>query len=458
MAYDAQMNALIHRLGRQKGLSGEKLKAFENDLHQNPDKIPEGFMKEAADFAKYSTFMDDPGKLSQAITTLRNVGIKTESIGEVKPLVFVVPFVQTIGNLMKRGIEMVPGAGLALARGQKAADVIAKQIEGSVITAAVMYKIADGEITGQAPKEENQREAFYREGKLPWAIKMGGTWYQYRRIEPFNTAIAAAANAYDQIQNAKDGDTAATIFGNVADNFATNLFDSSYMQGLTNVLDKYGKRQGMFQRTAASFIPMSGFLRSVNRAAESATEGKVGVRDSKTLSGAVSQVIPFWHNGQPIKVDVFGQEKLIPGGAARQWSPFKLSEAKNDPVEKELARLKYFPGLPNKVSQIAGMSFPVDEKDHHDFVMTTGKEAKQYFSIAVSHPEYRAWTDKEKKDHLKSVFDDIKETYSAPMKAKAFWKAYGAATPEAQRKMLDAVNESNISDELFDALEQYKMK
>jgi hypothetical protein len=458
MAFDAQTNALLHRLGMQKGLRGEKLESFVDDYLMNPDKIPQDIREGAAQFAKYSTFMDDPGKISDAISKLRNTGFDIEkfNIGEVKPLVFIVPFVQTIGNLMKRGIEMTPGVGLALSKGQRATEVIAKQIEGAILAAPVLYKVMQGEITGQVPKDAAEREAFYREGKMPWSVKLGDTWYQYRRIEPFNTAIAAAVNAYEQINKAKEGSSIIDISANLVDNFVTNILDSSYMQGLTNALDKYGKRQGMIERTAAGFIPYSGLLRSFDRAAEAVTEGKVGVRDNTTMKGSLAQVIPFWHGGRPIKVDVFGKEKLVEGNAFRQWLPYKMSEAKNDPVEKELARLKYFPSLPNKNAKISSLTLPIDEKEYNEFVIKTGKETKQYFDLAVHHPEYQAMTDVEKQKHLKSVYEDIKDTYSSPMKAKAFWRQYKSSTPETKKKMLDIVNNSEISDDLMDALEQYK--
>ena len=41
---------------------------------------------------------------------------------------FVVPFVNTIGNLLKRGVEMTPGVGIAMARGQNPSEVIAKHL------------------------------------------------------------------------------------------------------------------------------------------------------------------------------------------------------------------------------------------------------------------------------------------------------------------------------------------
>lgn len=453
MAYDAQLQAIAYRTGKQKGFSGGELNDFVYDYLANPQNIPQSAMKEAADFASYSTFMDDPGWISQAALRLRNMGADFESIGTVQPLRFFIPFVTTIGNLMKRGLEMTPGVGLALTRGQKPAEVIAKQLEGAIIAGAVMHKVSKGEITGSAPEEKNEREAFYREGKLPWAIKIGDSWYQYRRIEPFNTVVAAAANAYSQIQNAKSGKEAEDIMMDVAKNFSDNLLDSSYFQGITNLLDKYGNRKGMFQRQAASFTPFSGFFRSINRATESTLEGDAKIRDTSTLKGAFSQVVPFMYGSQPVKLDVWGNEKKLQGGAIRQFSPYKMSAESNDPVEKELARLKYYPGLPSDKVKIGNLNLDIPQDLYRTYLTRTGQETKEYFKEAIKHPEYRSWTDQEKRDHLESEFKATRDDYRDEVKAISFAEAFKKASPEEKKRLETELDNSKASDELRGMIE-----
>lgn len=458
IAYDAQIGALIRRKGLQAGLRGEKLNKYVQTMQANPNAIPQDILEGAAEFAKYSTFMDDPGKFSQVILKLRNIGIETETVGDIKPLVFVVPFVNIIGNLLKRGVEMTPGAGLLLSRGNPAAETIAKQVEGLLLGGWVVSKVAKGEITGNVPEEKNEREAFYRDGKLPWSIKLGDTWHQCRRIEPYNTVIAASVIAYEQIKNAKDSASASDIAGNLANSFVSNLLDSSYLQGVTNALDKYGKRKGMLQRTAASFVPFSGFTRSINRAIEAGIEGHAKVRESSTMAGTFSQVIPFMYKGQPVKLDVFGEEKTLPGGFFRQWSPYKFSEAKNDPVERELVKLEYFPGLPDEKIKIAGMDISIPPDLYRKYVQTTGKEAKVYFLQSIKHPEYQSWTNEEKKKHLVGLFREIRDDFSDEVKARSFWDAYQKAKPELKKVMETKFNAGadSMDNNLYDSIVELK--
>ena len=247
IAYDGQISALARRTGQNRGLTGEQLKKYEKEFVQNP---PERMHKEAMEFAKYTTFMSDPGAISRWVQQ----GRELHPIGKL-----IVPFVNTIANLTKRGMEMTPGIGGLMWKGRPGAEVLAKQIEGLALTLYVMSKVDQDEITGAAPPEKTKREAFYRQGKKPWAIKMGDEWVQYRRIEPFNTPIASATIGYDEIVNAEDEETATEIFGSVADGIIKNLIDSSYLQGVTNVLDRFGKRKGAIERTMAGFVPMSSF-------------------------------------------------------------------------------------------------------------------------------------------------------------------------------------------------------
>ena len=70
IAYDGQMSALAKRAWNQlpKKTRG-KFKAFQKKFVENPTQKAH---EEAMDFAKYSTFMSDPGKISNAILRLRN--------------------------------------------------------------------------------------------------------------------------------------------------------------------------------------------------------------------------------------------------------------------------------------------------------------------------------------------------------------------------------------------------
>ena len=365
MAYDAEIAALARRMANQKGLKGEARETFERNLILKPTKE---MREEATKFAKHLTFTDDPGKFTEWIIQGRS---------KIPFTRLIIPFVNTVANLTKRGIEMTPVVGLSLAKGKSPAEVIAKQIEGAILGLYILHKCDKGEILGPAPDNKTEREAFYRQGKKPWSIKIGDKWYSYRRIEPFNTAIASTAIAYNALKEAKDETTWTEIFGNMTEGLLENLVDSSYMQGVTNILDRYGGRKGMIQRTLASFVPFSGFWRSVNRAYDVATEGKTLVRDTKSLLGAFSQVIPGLTDKVPAKLTVWGEEIPIEGGIFRQWLPYKWSKEKDDPTEKMLEKLGLYPGLPSKHVTINKKKVELPDDIYRDYCISYGHKAKK---------------------------------------------------------------------------------
>ena len=377
IAYDGHINALARRTGQNRGLTGEQLKLYEKEFVKNP---PVRLHQEAMEFAKYNTFMSDPGKISRWVQQ----GRELHPIGKL-----IVPFVNTIANLTKRGMEMTPGIGAFMWKGRPGAEVAAKQIEGLALTLYVMSKVDQDEITGAAPPEKTKREAFYRQGKKPWAIKMGDEWVQYRRIEPFNTPIASAAIGYDEIVNADDEETATEIFGSVADGIVKNLIDSSYLQGVTNVLDRFGKRKGAIERTVAGFVPYSSFWRSINRSAEVMMEGEAKFREAQTLFDAFSQVIPGLSGNAPAKMDIWGKEIVIEGGVLRQWLPYKWSKQTADDLELELERLGVYPGLPGKTMTIDGKKVELPDDLYREYAISLGSDLKQVLDTAIATPGYQ---------------------------------------------------------------------
>jgi len=419
IAYDAKMQGLIRREGLKRGLEGEKLEKFERELQPT-----EAMMKEAGEYAKYITFMDDPGPIATSILKLR----EKVPLGRL-----VVPFVTTIGNLLKRGLEMTPGIGAFMGKGRMPAEVIAKQIEGSIISFWVMKKCLDGDITGPVPENPNERESFYRQGKLPWSIRIGGRWFQYRRLEPFNTVIASVAIAYDKIMHAKSQDDAANIFYDVTRGILENFLDTSYFSGPVQMLQRHGNVANMGLRQLSSMVPFSGFWRSINRALETVFEDNAKVREVKTVLGAFSQVIPGLWKEVPAKIDVWGEEIELPGNALRQWLPWKYSEAGGDQVEEELDRLKIYPSHPAKQIMILDKKIELPTEFYRDYAIHFGNLAKQRMTKIINSPGYQRMPDEEKARNLDRELRHLR--YGEAMRAKReYVREYGMPTEEMNLK------------------------
>jgi hypothetical protein len=303
---------------------------------------------------------------------------------------------------MKRGLEMTPGLGLGLAKGQHPADLLAKQFEGTVISALMLLKAHDGEVTAGAPKSKSEREAFYRQGKKAWSIKHGDNWIQYRRVEPFNTVLASAASAYEGLQRAKDDEEATRVFTNVVSDIKNNLIDASYLQGVSQILDRYGKLDAAPKRMATSLVPFSGFWRSINRSYEAAMEGNAKLYEKDSWLAEFGQVIPgLYKLGKP-EINVWGEDKTLEGGMLRQWLPYRWSKATEDNVELSLEKLNIYPGLPSKDYTHKGIKAEFDEDIYTQLAVDYGKSAYSQLDKIFSNKTVQKIIDGE--DEEKKMF------------------------------------------------------
>ena len=399
IAYDAAVGQIARRVSNKKGLKGKERAVAENKLAENLTELQH---KEAIDQARHFTFMDNPDPITAMIIKARNQPV----IGPTLKFT-VLPFVNTISNLMKRGIELTPGVGLVkegvsrgMGRGSRTPSVIAKQIQGAIITAYVWDKIDKGEITGGMPESKAKRESWYRQGKMPWALKMGDTWYSYRRIEPFNTVVASAYVAHQAVTKETDQKKIDDIFFEIANGMKNNVIDGSYFQGLQTVMNKHQKAEGAIARFGASFVPYSSFLRSMSRAYEVGTEGNAKAREGDAYQKSFSTVLPWLVDKPPAKLNVWGEEAVIPGGMLRQWLPFKWVDESKDPVELEFEKLGFYPSVPSQTVTINGVRTKLDAGIYRKYVQTFGIDAKKSMHAIIGTARYQKSSQAGKSDDI----------------------------------------------------------
>lgn len=404
IAYDAAVGQMARRVSNKKGLKGNERAIAENKFAEN---LTAKQHEEAMAQAKHFTFMDNPDPITSMIIKARNQPV----IGPALKFT-VVPFVNTISNLMKRGIELTPGVGLVkegisrgMGRGKSTPSVIAKQIEGAVLTAYIFDKIGREQITGSLPNSKAEREAWYRQGKLPWAIKMGDKWISYRRIEPFNTVVASAYVAYEAITKENDQKKIDDIFFEVAQGMKNNVIDGSYFQGLQAVMNRHQKTKGSIARFGASLVPYSSFFRSMSRAYEVGTEGSAKARVGNEYQKAFSSVLPWLVDKPPAKLNVWGEEAVIPGGMLRQWLPFKWTDNKKDAVEEEFEKLGFYPSIPQQTVTINGYRVKLDDDIYRKYVQTYGIKAKKKMDSIINKKLYQKSSARGKSDdaHKKMI-------------------------------------------------------
>jgi len=395
IVYRASMNEQAYRLARMKGRK-DIAKAM-TEILNNP---PENVLAKARIEAQYRTFNKPLGKIGNNIMNLRNT---------VPGMRYVVPFMRTPTNIAKYALERTPlnfgRIAMKVAKGEfkgaEISDELAKPVMGSMMAAATVMLAKQGMITGGGPKESNKREMLYRTGWQPYSVKIGDKYYSYARMEPLSSIIGMAAD-YSELANETDDAELMDVAEKVMMSFTKNITSKTFVTGLSGLMDavsdpqRYGKN--WTERLAGSVVP------TVVANATKSIDPIIRKIDGP-VEAIMSRIPGLSANLQP-KRDVWGKEIQRTGSSFERFaSPVAISEAKNDPVDKELARLNFAPGQPGQ--SIKSVKLTPEEYDRYS--ERAGKRAKLVVKGLISSEEYKAVSDDEKMDLIDKAIDNARQ-------------------------------------------------
>ena len=129
------------------------------------------------------------------------------------------------------------------------------------------------------------------EGKQEYSIKIGGTWYSYRRIDPLGSIIGMAA---DLTLIAKYGlhseDELAKLGTMISSVVSNNLFDKLSMRGVTNFVQaavdwpRYGP--SFINQLVGGLIPLGGAVGQIARMEDPL------MRDARSFTDFLAIAVP----------------------------------------------------------------------------------------------------------------------------------------------------------------------
>jgi hypothetical protein len=310
---------------------------------------PETIRQEAAKWARHATFTDEPGAVGRHI-----LGFK-KSLG-VDGIPFI-PFVNTLINIVKRGVELTPVAGHALflldrsefrsgpaklARRKANAwakenkvevgsdryltklqaeletaevpakryeslqvEAIAKQIAGAVFAGTLIGMCHSGKMHGGLPASKAERELWQRLGRQPYSVDVFGYNVALSNLEPFSLPMTFAISTYERFFKGYDPsytsgaeDMAWTKkFELFAKDMTQVLETSSFVGGMVEYLDPERGFVEKVSKYMGTYVPMSGLLRDIAKGYEqeknAASGYKVFSRDADTLAAQLFRAVPF---------------------------------------------------------------------------------------------------------------------------------------------------------------------
>jgi hypothetical protein len=311
------------------------------DLLSNPT---DAMMTYADEMGKRAGLRSDPGKINAAVLKLRDINVLPESItkytGEFQPLRYVIPFVNTPTQLVKIGAEYSPFGltKLITAKGGQRSDILARSLLGSTGMAILASKYADGNITGGAPTNPAERDAFYASGKLPYSIKLGNEWVSFERLEPIATPLKWTAALMDVVKQ-NPGKPVDVVAGKMVGALARSLSDSTYFSGFSDLIDAIDDPE----RSAPKFLARiaGGFVPRALTTAVQATDKYI--RDPEGIIEQIESTLPFLNDRVHPRTTNYGEPALRSEGKqgiAGYFSPVDFNTAQVDPITQRLQQYR----------------------------------------------------------------------------------------------------------------------
>ena len=411
MIYSADIHSMAYKSATRQGLKG-KAKATEvARLISNPT---ESMMKRATGEMLRATFQNELGKTGKAIQTARS---------SIPGLRYIIPFLKVSINIPKAGLKRTPLnipriiwlASKGKLQGEALSIEIARAGVGSLTAMAIYDAASKGQITGAAPTETPERDAFYAEGKQPYSVKVGDKYYSYGRLEPVSTIFGVAADAFHVFDKSTEEEKE-QIASKLIKSITENLTNKTFMQGLTTAMNAISdpERSGQYflESLAGTAVPTG--VAQVAKAIDPT------LRETETIVDHIKSRIPGVSKKLPPKVDRRGKEVKREGGvAANILSPVWVSTEVSDKVDKELRRLKVFPG---RMSKETATGDKIPPTPYAKMLKDVGPKVFKALDNLISSKGYKNFSDEQKQKLVKDVISRIKSYGRIPYKYKQYDK------------------------------------
>jgi len=397
--YRAHLHAKLYTAGLDKGITDpQKLAEFIADqMDRAFDEAGGALAKDSLQYSRRVTYTE---------TLDRGFGKSLQEMAGRSPWMRqIVPFIRTPTNIILDVWDHTPFIGkhmkrmkadldfashgdpsrVALARGKMA---VGKLVWLSAATASM-----SGMLTGGGPRDGKKRAQLMETGWRPYSFKVGDKYIPYQRVEPFGTVLGLMADFFDVVGNEYDDDEAIGQFASaMIASVASNITSKTYLKGLmdaTNVMhDPARYAESWVAQQAAARLPFSSMLGQIRQEVDPA------LREARGIVDAMMNKTPGLSDNLPARRSwVTGEPLYYPGGSG--WNPFAASEAKNDPVLSELARLDHgFSGPPRKVGGVE-----IDTAQHSRYaelmgtVKMQGKTLHEYLGELYKSQVYKELPD-----------------------------------------------------------------
>lgn len=310
------------------------------DAYDRGQKMDERFgdiHTEAQKMAQSDTFQEEMPGFAKSVQQMLYTG--PGKAGQIP-----IPFFKTPFNIAKQVLLRTPviGWGMDAANWKKMShaermDATARHLTSATMTAGLIA-LTDGEekLSGSGPLDPEANMLKQQTGWRPYAIKAGGKWISYQRMEPFSSLLGMLAD----IQEGKrqgDFDKVNTgvsrVFGSIAENITNKTFLSGFTNMTEAVSDPIRYMETFIRSVETSMVPNTiGFLpfghlaQAIDPVYREVGINPLSVIKSKTPGLSQTLKPQYTPTGEVrMRPDTLGPKLL---------SPVKVSTIRQDPVAK----------------------------------------------------------------------------------------------------------------------------
>jgi hypothetical protein len=394
LASSGEEAALDKRVSKGIGLRGDKQSLIDQEaayrVYQAEGHIPgQGKVLDA---------MDSVADLVMSGRNSKNPILSTISK-------FTVPFVKTVNNINKQGfIEYSPAGLLNLVGKEDKIEGITKAVMGTAVFGTSALLLKSGDMTWAEPRNAEERARFRAEGKQPYAIKMGGKWYNYSKLTPVVAFPMAMTAALDDAFNKGKADqsfidktlTAFAKYGNF-------MSDQSYAKSIGDTLGAIGGDEEAIARMVSNqwqqVVParaLTGWLARMTDDVERKVDTTQGYFDQQVQ--AFMQQYPGLRQKTPTR-DYQGQPIAANNPVLNAFSPVRVTNDRGvSPLDAEQDAIK----LATAKAEL------LDKRQLKEVDNRSADKIREAQKQLISQPGWNELTAEEKKSGLSRLESDIK--------------------------------------------------
>ena len=239
----AEAATMATRLGKHKGLKGKQLENFIAEQLKDNDSASWDYGRERA---IELTFKKDPGSALQYLIALKNTKSPAGFVTR-----YFLPFIKGPANIISKGARVTPLGTIPLAKDLIQVAFKKKQFDNQSVSRIAEQVIAWGGImalvslmgddddypiiTGSQGALSATGRTFMRDKIPPYSIRIGDTYYSYKRLDPFATSLALIADGINSYMAYKGGAKSEEIIKNLVGSARSQFVDKSFFNAFNQL-------------------------------------------------------------------------------------------------------------------------------------------------------------------------------------------------------------------------------